>query len=263
MKSPTGLLTLDCIEEPSTLQDLVSSLTGQDDGVRLWRGQGDIAWPLDSTLVRRERSSEFGSTETHVTWQEGRLLDRARHRQHDRLDGATLDDFELLARLRHHGAATRLVDFSRSAMVALWFAASDRPDSTGALLGIHTDYLQGHEGVPTSGSYAAEIADMVVQASEGRENLRIWEPAVVSPRVAAQHSQFAYSLVVERPYGTLKLPTEQTSGVRLIALKPPLKRECLAFLRGVMDIGWQTLFPDLDGFGRAWGAHPPEDVDRW
>ena len=37
-----------------------------------------------------------------------------------------LSDLELLAELQHFGAATCLIDFSRSALVALWFACQTR-----------------------------------------------------------------------------------------------------------------------------------------
>ena len=36
--------------------------------------------------------------------------------------GRQLSDLEILAELQHFGAATCLIDFSRSALVALWFA---------------------------------------------------------------------------------------------------------------------------------------------
>ncbi|EOC1425195.1 FRG domain-containing protein [Cronobacter dublinensis] len=44
-----------------------------------------------------------------------------------------------MAKLQHHGAATRLMDFPRSLLVALWFACFSEPNETGLLLGIHTN----------------------------------------------------------------------------------------------------------------------------
>jgi hypothetical protein len=49
--------------------------------------------------------------------------------------GSGLGELELLARLRHHGAATRLLDCSRNAFVALWFACRWEPDQDGVLIG--------------------------------------------------------------------------------------------------------------------------------
>ena len=50
------------------------------------------------------------------------LIEKARSRGHDQRDGRRLSNLELLAELQHFGAATCLIDFTRSALVALWFA---------------------------------------------------------------------------------------------------------------------------------------------
>ena len=54
---------------------------------------------------------------------------------HHAVYGEDLCELELLARLQHHGAATRLLDCSRNAFVALWFACRWEPDKDGVLIG--------------------------------------------------------------------------------------------------------------------------------
>ena len=49
-------------------------------------------------------------------------MKKARSLGHDQRDGKQLPDLELLAELQYFGAATCLIDFTRSALVALWFA---------------------------------------------------------------------------------------------------------------------------------------------
>ena len=50
------------------------------------------------------------------------LIEKARSLGHDQREAQQLSDLELLAELQHFGAATCLIDFSQSALVALWFA---------------------------------------------------------------------------------------------------------------------------------------------
>jgi hypothetical protein len=244
--------------EPSSLDELLQVLAG-DGGVRFWRGSADSRWRLDSTIVRRLAARDNSVDERTVGFWERDLLDRARHRGFDVFSGVRLTDFELLALLRHNGAATRLIDFTRSATVALWFAAFELPDVTGRVVGVHTDYLGGPgEGKILGGDYSKVMA-----AAASRDHPFTWEPPRVSPRVFAQHSQFLYGRVNEYDYGTLALPLEHRGAVLVIDISPKLKRSVLAFLRSVLDIGVQTMYPDLPGFASAFSVDPVEDPYRW
>jgi hypothetical protein len=91
---------------------------------------------LDPSLVRRHRRPAADGaapplTEAGLRAVERQLIERARAAG---LAG-DLCELELLARLQHHGAATRLLDCSRNAFVALWFACRWEPDRDGVLLG--------------------------------------------------------------------------------------------------------------------------------
>ena len=46
--------------------------------------------------------------------------------RHDQLNGERLSDLPLLAELQHFRAATCLIDFTRNALVALWFACEKK-----------------------------------------------------------------------------------------------------------------------------------------
>jgi hypothetical protein len=107
-----------------------------------WRGQADIGWPIDCTAARRLKMSHQdlngsqdyeSSLESWVRRYEDRLLQQARMGGHGFLDGRRLTDLELLSVLRHYGAATRLMDFSRNAFVASWFACRSHPRKYGLL----------------------------------------------------------------------------------------------------------------------------------
>jgi hypothetical protein len=90
-----------------------------------------------------------------------------------------------------------------------------------------------------------------------------WEPPSVSPRVAAQHGQFLYSHVVNHPMGSLSLPKKK-EGLLVLAIRPEMKGPFRKILTEVFDIRYETLFPDLDGFGFA-NSHrfEPDSSFRW
>jgi hypothetical protein len=249
------------VVQPESIDELFAllhELPSEKTRVRMWRGQGDISWPLHSTAYRRLASCGKPVTETDVVNYETHLLRYATHRGYRTTNGRVLSDQELLARLRHHGAATRLVDATRSAITALWFAAADQINSTGALIGMHCHYLGGYEGEPESHTY-----EELVGKVKDRAYPLTWEPNTVSPRVAAQHSQFLVSRLAASPAGSLELPSNPGATL-VLALTPALKREALDVLVEVYDVRAITLFPDFDGFctANAWSVHIGE-MQRW
>lgn len=233
---------------PASLEELFRLIRATPEGVgrvRLWRGQSDISWPIHSSAYRKLALGEPTPSETSMVWYESDLLDRASHKGFRQLDGRLLTDFELLARLQHHGAATRLIDATGSAVVALFFSAAANPKSTGALFGFHADFLGGFEGMPLKVSYEEQMAGIAKF-----RHPQTWEPTAVSPRVAAQHSSFVYSAVSPSPTGSLAIDPSPEAFLA-VAITPRFKQEVLQILSDVFDVRHVTLFPDIDGFGHA------------
>ena len=78
-------------------------------------------------------------SEANVREIERQLIERARQAGH----GLGLSELELLARLQHHGAATRLLDCTTNAFIALWFACREKPEVDGVLIGFRlADYAR-------------------------------------------------------------------------------------------------------------------------
>lgn len=252
------------VPEPESVEELFSAIIHPLDGrpgVRFWRGQSDISWRLDSSLYRRlqlQRTRAF-KLEAELQFAEAQLLERARHKGHDAGGaGIELPDMELLARLQHHGAATRLVDFTRNALVGLYFACEGLPAKHGALIGLHTEQLGGYEGERERASYREAMA-----LAKKRQHPLTWEPTNVSPRIAAQHAQLCYSAAADDPRGSLRLP-EGEGALLVLAIAPALKARALEVLSHSFDMGPLSLFPDLDGFCQAHGCRRNPDLDyRW
>lgn len=245
--------------QPRSFDDLFKAITTgnteeSDFITRMWRGQGDVNWPVHSSAYRRMKYRYQGAMENYET----NLLNHATHRGYRFVDGRELSDMELLARLQHHGAATRLLDTSRNALVGLWFCCVSEPEKTGSLIGIHTDHLGGYEGEPEFRPYKEVMAGL-----EGMNYPMTWEPPSITGRIAAQHSQFIFSELMNDKWGSVALP-KQDGATHIYAITPDLKAACLTILQEVFDIRHLSLFPDLDGFGQA-NSHNKDQFynNRW
>jgi hypothetical protein len=120
---------------PEQLLTLLGQLASLN--IEAWRGQADASWDVDSSLARRYRrqrawlGARYSLSEANVRAVESALVERARSVGF----GEGLSEVEILTRLQHHGAATRMLDCTRSAFVALWFACREHPDRDGILIG--------------------------------------------------------------------------------------------------------------------------------
>ena len=106
-------------------------------GIYAYRGQEDSQWPLHSAATRRLRI-EYGDDVLHRAdfrdkyrkYHRETLVEPARARGFDVEQGRTVSNLQLLAKLQHFGAATGLLDFTWSPLIALWFA-SQEPECDG------------------------------------------------------------------------------------------------------------------------------------
>ena len=87
-----------------------------------FRGECDERWPLYSSLSRYLQNS--GVAPEAWSQQEARILRIFKRKAHQFLDKPPDwdDDFQWLALMQHHGAPTRLIDFTWSPYVAAFFA---------------------------------------------------------------------------------------------------------------------------------------------
>src|ERR1700752_1974030 len=87
-----------------------------------FRGERDERWPLYSSLSRYLQN--FGVAREAWPAQESRILRIFKRKAHHFLTTPpdTEDDFQWMALMQHHGAPTRLIDFTWSPYVAAFFA---------------------------------------------------------------------------------------------------------------------------------------------
>lgn len=211
--------------QPNSFNELFAEVTKPsgkyNHRVWMWRGQSNIEWRIDSSAYRRLISSTNyqgqGINKALISYEET-LLSQATHKGYRYENGRELSDFELLAKLQHHGAATRLVDFTRNALVGLWFGCNENAESPGILIGYDSYYLEGHEKTIENRPYS-EVIDGLAD-----KNPVTWEAPVVSERIAAQHSQFIYSNVLDHKSGSLAFPDDEAA-YRKFEIIPKVKKK--------------------------------------
>lgn len=149
--------------------------------------------------------------------------------------------WEWLALAQHHGAPTRLTDWSTSPLVAAWFAVTSFPQNTDAA--IYALSLARPE---------VEVFDIVTQkTSDGArfedpfaitKGVYLIETAPVSARITTQRGIFTVHGVPTTP---LEIPVEQVFSI------PHAQRN--DFQGRLLDLGIDAshIFPDLDGLCRT------------
>ena len=102
------------------LDDLHSKISSASSQDLVFRGLENKDWGLESSAYLRHANPP---THTDFIQYNCELIAKAKNANYQVKENNKLVDIELLAELRHYGAATALVDFTRDFLVALWFAS--------------------------------------------------------------------------------------------------------------------------------------------
>lgn len=225
-----------------------------------WRGQADHRWRVDSGAVRRVlgqcESANRGphTIESVVHNYETRLINEARCRGGGWIPVQNPSDLEVLASLQHYGAATRLLDFSENAFVALWFACTDLPSETGLLIGIDRNLSTALDEY----SLAREPLPQILGNHSDNRRLLLWRPGYLFDRMRVQQSLFLFNVTADEVWGSIPLrggaEDPRDSEIFAVAITPELKGVLASKWEVLFGYSVQTLFPDIEGFARAHGA---------
>ncbi len=225
-----------------------------------FRGQEDDSWELESSAERRLKKSPLASEESinelFIRYHEDIILAGRRSRFDWRGSGGQLHDLELLADLQHHRAATCLIDFTRSALVALWFAC-ENTSKDGKVFVVNlasgSQFLQispsdienktiseilNFETRRTDDGHSRDSSpEEVKEPDEYRPKFWHWSPASLNERIPAQHSLFVFAPLSSGKLKAVEISVESTS-------KEQIREE----LKDIHDIHEESLFPDFTGF---------------
>ncbi len=215
----------------------------------VYRGQANNAeWLLRSGAERRIVNSEGRSwakpleehiddmhKESMVNYHDD-LLVEARQKGFGRVDGRDLDDLELLAALQHFGAATSLLDFTKQALVALYFACQGESKQAGKV------FIVPYRTIP-SASGKEIIKDLLTN-----DKPTLWWPMLhgaAERRIMTQAGLFLINI------------TEKHEDMQHVIISKEYKKKILDELDSTYQINADTLFMDLSGFAQNHATHIP------
>jgi FRG domain len=247
-----------------------------------FRGHARFDWELQPTIERlRKMYNVTGSgAEEHV---KNAFERRAYHYLPD--PPAKMENLEWLALMRHHGAPTRLLDWTRSPYVAAFFALDEADNkSESAIWAVNIQALKvaarellveaGVIGDTLGAAFSFSERAIFNTVFMGNAN-----PAIVAPvqpfrtneRVTAQQGLFLCQSSDWLPFevalkNVLRSDREKRQQGRLngcpsqsfrtptrlfeLVISPEVRRDALRELHR-MNINQATLFPGLDSFGRS------------
>ncbi|WP_369063307.1 FRG domain-containing protein [Burkholderia gladioli] len=217
----------------------VSKTSNTDSEIRLFRGQENHEWRLTPGIGR----SQYGKRITENT--ESRMLAEFKQRGIPYLEsGPQLDDADWLAIAQHHAMPTRLLDWTGSALAALWFAIK-RPAGTGR---------DGEKAPAAVWMLAASESDFIDDFGRSEPlaitSTQLLKPRHVSRRITAQDGWFSIHPFEDFGVGPYyeALDANQEFKQRLAYIRVPAR--AFGPIRAQLQlagINRGVLFPDLDG----------------
>ncbi len=233
-----------------------------EDGQYLFRGLPKESWPNQESAYRRLPKYQRDNLELLLEVNKD-LINKARLRGHDRKDGNRLSDLELLAELQHFRAATCLIDYTRNALVALWFACK-QIDIEDTEENAKSNESTQKNKEPKGKVYAVRIDDparfktinsesigndldyfyKLENSGESSLKLYLWEPKFQNNRIVAQNSVFIL--------GAADIKHDETCIVDSSSKESITKQ-----LDKLFGINEASLFPDFDGFARLHSQRNP------
>ena len=169
-----------------------------------FRGEVSAQWPLVTSLARRLQTY----CEERELWplREARALRVFRRKAHIYLADRSVidDDLRCLALMQHHGAQTRLLDFTKSPYVAAFFALEDAVTDA-AVYALNTPVLwsaaPSADAALTRDRIDPRTAGNFERFFLGNRLPIVWfgEPSVMDRRLVAQSGLFVVPGQLDRP----------------------------------------------------------------
>lgn len=213
----------------------------------LFRGQADRKWETLPTLLRIHpalKSEQLKLIEAQVIHE---------FRKREQLDKNEWDDMDVLTFARHHGAPTRLLDWSQNALVALWFSVENKrwDHLDGKVLSLHI-FENSLKVAPAMGDLWLDT----VESFKTGQRVLSFTATPKTPRITQQASVFTIGAFdgnvalqsIEKYFGVTDSTKEE--GVREFIVPSNLKSK---LRKTLSNIGFDTssIYGGADGLGKS------------
>lgn len=222
----------------------------------MFRGLSDSAYALTTVLQRTYATDALAKREAS-------LLRHFINRAHEDVRDPEMSSWHWLALSRHHGLPTRLLDWTASPLVALYFAVCNIARHNCDGLVWRVDFERLNNMLPgklrkalgrktSSVLYIGQLTESGIASLEELEPFEVenepfafaLEPPSIDARIINQNS--VYTLMSDCTARLDEWLAAHPQCVKVYAIDAAAKREILAKLM-VANISPRTLFPGMDG----------------
>ena len=232
------------VEEVVTVPDFVTTIArikqkqieqGNENDL-LFRGQ-PCDKPLLPKLGRMSPRGQRGNIERL-------LLDKFERESLPFLEFQPKDAWDLLALAQHHGLPTRLLDWTHSAIAALWFAVRNPPERTADGKGVENGVVW---------ILCADLEDFQLETAgtsplDNKLRTLIFRPKAISRRIVAQSAVFTVHRLIDRSSNFIALDKNIRYRKKLMKLiVPPDAFPGIRKDLNMFNVNAASVFPDLDG----------------
>ena len=169
--------------------------------------------------------------------------------------------------MQQYGAPTRVLDWTVSAYIALYFAMEKEPEKDGAVwvFRTHSPYKHHQEVFGRTKPPQIEEQARAFWDDKAASELFVLDPNTCTDRMVAQRMTFTVSLNGLADHGQLLaeiLPEDSHFHELTKIIIPALAKS--QFMRRLreMNVTARTLFPGVEGIGRA-GAELTKTTSEW
>lgn len=211
----------------------------------LFRGQRCPEWKLETSLERAARRCGVSQSEY-----ERQIWGEFRRHAHSYVSRVPLEPntIEWLAFMQHYGAPTRLLDFTYSFWIAVFFAYEEA-DKDCAIVALDPMSLRPNQA---GLDYNRVVRENIETGAHRDDFLYANVPFYTNDRLAIQKGTFVFSLNLERSFDALVVQNSKIVDRLTIAapLFPDIRERLNEF-----NCNSRVLFPGIDGYARYFRNH--------
>jgi hypothetical protein len=225
-----------------------------------FRGQSVSSWPVQSTLARYLKN--YNVNQAAWAHQEERIIRIFKRKAHHFLKNIPDDDdiVQWLSIMQHHGAPTRLVDFTWSPFVAAYFALH-RATETSAVWAVYPGIFYSKDEIRLLDGNRVTPQDCWPESFATFRRLFLeknipfavqGEPHAMNDRLIAQAGTFVIPSVLDKNLEEIFLnyPDSNRLITKFVLNTKRIRDAAMSYMH-VTNISDATLFPGIDGMARS------------